>query len=55
MFDIHTDVGGFKVGSVISQLHRLIELYRHKLTGIHTRYGQVPYDTVHMVTGQSVA
>ena len=55
MFNIHTDVGGFQVGSVISQLHRLIEFYRHKLTGIQMRYIQVPYDTVHMVTGQSVA
>ena len=40
MIDIHTDVSGFQVGLVISQLHRLIEFYRHKLTGIQMRYGR---------------
>ena len=50
MFDIHTDVSGFQVGLVISQLHRLIEFYRHKLAGIQMRYGLVIDDTVHMVT-----
>ena len=54
MIDIHTDVSGFQVGLVISQLHRLIEFYRHKLTGIQMRYGLVTDDTVHMVTSPRV-
>ena len=54
MIDIHTDVSGFQVGLVISQLHRMIEFYRHKLTGIQMRYEMVPDDTVHMVTSPRV-
>ena len=54
MFDIHTDVSVFQVGLVISQLHRLIEFYRHTSTGIHMRYGLVPDDYVHMVTNSAV-
>ena len=50
MFDIHTDVSVFQVGLVISQLYRLIEFYRHKLSGIQMSYGLVPDDTVHMVS-----
>ena len=33
VFYIHTDVCGFQVGRVISQFHRPIEFYRHRLTG----------------------